>query len=340
MGVEQIADWSRGMMAAGRPGDTPVVIVSRCSWPDQQVASSTLAMCAADAGRQGWRSPAMLLVGEAVAAAAAGPLGGQQVIVTRPAGQEGELVAAIRAVGGQPVHVPVIQIADPPSWAPLDAALGRLDTYDWIVLASGNGVRGLVTRLRASGRDGRALASARLAAIGPATQRALEEAGFICDLVPDDHRSEGLLAAFAGEPRGCRFLLVRAAAGRAAGHHVDEVAAYASEPIPQLDRATALATSAGDSGWITVTSGAIAESAARLFGGRMREWRIASLSPVISAVLRRFGLEPAVEAAEPSVAALVAAIIRHEQRSGTGPAHRPQPPQAAASSSAAPGRTG
>ena len=351
MGIEQIAAWSRGVMAAGRSGDTPVVIVSRCSWPDQRVATSTLAMCASDAERQRWRSPAVLIVGEVVAAAAAGPLAGRRVIVTRPAGQEEELVSKIRAVGGQPLHVPVIRIVEPPSWTPLDAALGRLDTYDWIVLASMNGVRGLVARLRAAGRDGRALGTARLAAIGPATQRALEEAGFVCDLVPADHRSEGLLAALSGAAAGSRFLLVRAAAGRdllprglrAAGHHVDEVAAYASEPIAGLDDEAAAALAAGEGGWITVTSGAIAESAARLFGSRMREWRIASLSSVTSAVLRRFGLEPAVEAAEPSVAELVAAIVRQEQRSGAGPAgspHQPQPPQAAASSSAAAGRSG
>lgn len=355
MGIEQIAAWSRGMIAAGRPADTPVVIVSRCSWPDQSVATATLATCAADAQRQGWRSPAMLIVGEVVAAAAAGPLAGRRVIVTRPAGQEGELVTLIRAVGGQPLHVPVIGIVDPPSWEPLDRALERLGTYDWIVLASANGVRGLLARLRAAGLDGRALGSARLAAIGPATQRALEEAGYVCDLVPADHRSEGLLAALAAEPVGSRFLLVRAAAGRDvlprglvdAGHHVDEVAAYASEPVANLDEATALAVAAptGVGGWITVTSGAIAESAARLFGVRMRDWRIASLSPVTSAAVRRFGLEPAVEAAEPSAAALVAAIVQHEARAEASPAGEPSgsphhlwPPQAAAPSSATAGR--
>ena len=55
MGVEQIGEWSRQLMAAGRPRNTPVTLVSRCSWPDQQVATTTLDACAAEAGRQGWR---------------------------------------------------------------------------------------------------------------------------------------------------------------------------------------------------------------------------------------------------------------------------------------------
>jgi hypothetical protein len=52
----------------------------------------------------------------------------------------------------------------------------------------------------------------------------------------------------------------------------------------------------GPGAWITVTSGALVEAAVRLFGDRLRGWRIASISPVTSATLRRFGLEPAAEA--------------------------------------------
>ena len=323
MGVEQLPAWSSAMLAAGRPPETPLAVVSRCAWPDQRLATSTLGDCVASARREGWRSPAVLIVGPLAAAATRrGPLAGCPVIVTRPAGQDGELADAIRASGGEPIPIPVIQIVEPPSWAPLDAAIGRLDTYDWIVLTSANGVRGFVSRLRAAGRDGRSLGTARLAAIGPATRRALEEAGFVCDLMPAEYRSEGLLRAFAEQPPGGRFLLVRAAAGRdllpqglrAAGHEVDEVAAYASEPRERLAEAEAgclPAESDAAPPWITITSGAIAEAAARLFGDRMRRLRIASLSPVTTAALRRFGLEPAVEADEATVGGLVAAICRH-----------------------------
>jgi uroporphyrinogen III methyltransferase/synthase len=66
----------------------------------------------------------------------------------------------------------------------------------------------------------------------------------------------------------------------------------------------------GPGAWITVTSGAIAEAAVRLFGDRLRRWRIASISPVTSAALRRFGLEPAAEATEATTASLVEAIRR------------------------------
>jgi uroporphyrinogen-III synthase len=77
---------------------------------------------------------------------------------------------------------------------------------------------------------------------------------------------------------------------------------------------------------VTVTSGAIAEAAIRLFGPwiRARSWRIASLSPVTSAAVRRFGLEPTVEATAATVSELVAAIVRHEQSRSDQSAGSPQ----------------
>jgi uroporphyrinogen III methyltransferase/synthase len=321
MGVEQAPRWSQALLAAGKPADTPVTVVSRCSWPDQRIATSTLGTCADDFVRAGWQSPAVVIVGEAVQAAAVtpGPLSGRRVLVTRPAGQEDDVAALVRAAGGECLAVPVIRVDDPPSWQPLDEAIRRADTYDWIVFASVNGVRGFTARLRAAGLDARALGTARIAAIGPATHRGLAAAGFACDLVPATFRSEGLAEAFAAMPTGGRFLLVRADRGRdvlrreleGGGHHVDEVAAYVSRPVETLDAATRSILDRGID-WVTVTSASIAEAAAHLFGERMGAWKIASISPVTSTALVRAGLRPTVEADQATIESLVAAICRWE----------------------------
>jgi uroporphyrinogen III methyltransferase/synthase len=100
MGVEQAARWSRQLVAAGKSPDTPVTVVSRCSWPDQRVGITTLARCAADFLRHGWLSPAVVIVG-AAGVVEAGPLGGELVLVTRPMGQETEIVTAVRSAGGE-----------------------------------------------------------------------------------------------------------------------------------------------------------------------------------------------------------------------------------------------
>lgn len=327
MGVEQAARWARALLAAGKPADTPVTVVSRCSWPGERIAAGTLAECAAGLEQAGWQSPAVVIVGAAARPAATGPLAGRRVLLTRPAGQGDELAALVRAAGGQCLHVPVIEIDDPPSWQPLDEALATADTYDWIVLASANGARALAARLRAAGRDARLLGTARIAAIGPATRRAVEAAGLACDLEPAEFRSEGLADAFAAMPRGGRFLLVRADKGRdvlrrrleEAGHHVDEVVAYVSRPLEAID-STALAAIDAGVDWVTVTSSSIAEAAIRLFGPRMHRWRIASISPVTSAALARAGIAATVEATEATAAGLVEAMGRWEAASAARPA--------------------
>lgn len=335
MGVEQVERWSNGLLAAGKPADTPVAIVSHCTWPDQRIAVSTLAGCAADFERHAWPSPAVVIVGDVAqsidrkraVSADRGPLAGRRVINTRPLGQGDDLDALVRAAGGSCLRVPAIRIGPPASWEPLDAAIRQADRFDWIVFASANGVRGFIDRLRQAGLDGRALGTARVAAIGPATREALDRAGFACDLVPDQFRSEGITTALVDSPVPTRFLLVRANRGRdlmrreleARGHVVQEVPAYASEPVDGLDTATTAVIDREPVDWVTVTSSLIAESTVRLFGARLRRWRVASLSPITSATLRRHGVEPTVEAAAAVADSLVAAMADWEI------AHAPPP---------------
>ena len=53
----------------------------------------------------------------------------------------------------------------------LDAALDRIAEFSWIIFTSVNGVRHFARRLREKGLDSRALAHAKIAAIGPVTRK-------------------------------------------------------------------------------------------------------------------------------------------------------------------------
>jgi len=325
MGLDQARTWAGALLAAGRPPSTPVTVVSRVGWPDQHVDSSDLAGCAAGILDERCAPPAIVLVAMTAEPAPPGPLAGQTILVTRPAGQSGDLVQALAEQGGTAIALPLVTIGPPPDPAAFDTALRRADGYDWIVFVSTNAVAAFRDRLRALGCDGRSLGTARIAAIGSATRAALEDAGWRCDLQPDDERSEGLLATLAGSVRGGRFLLLRADAGRdvlreglrRAGHHVDEVAAYRAVPLEALPPGIAAGIDPHGIDWVTVTSGRIAEAACRLLGPQLRRCRVASISPVTSAVLRGHGIEPAAEADRPTTASLVGAIVT-AVRNGTG----------------------
>lgn len=337
MGVEQADAWSRGLIAAGKSADTPVTVVSRCSWPDQQIAVTTLGACAADFDRCGWPSPAVVIVGEVsqpteqllhkssahpTRAHDHRPLAGQRVLLTRPSGQAEELSARIHSLGGECLHVPTIQIEPPLSLEPLDRAIGLADTFDWIVFASANGVRAFVERMRTAGLDGRSLGTARLAAIGPATHGAIAQAGLTCNLTPALFRSEGIVDALGHSMRGGRFLLVRADHGRDLmrrklqwlGHHVTEVVAYRSVAVEALDPKSLAAIDSRGIDWVILTSSLNAEASARLFTNRMRCWKIASISPVTSAAIATCQLTTTAEALEATSQGLVDAIVHYEKR--------------------------
>ncbi len=99
-----------------------------------------------------------------------------RIVVTRPEGQEGDLVARLERLGHDVIHCPLIAI-EPLGDSPIDVS-----GYDWIVVTSANGARELLRR--ASGT------MPQTAAIGAATAEALGRA----DLVPAVATQEGLLA--------------------------------------------------------------------------------------------------------------------------------------------------
>lgn len=330
MGVEQSPHWSEAFLRAGRPADTPVTLVSRCSWADQRIVSTTLADCAEAIRRAALPAPAIAIVGSHPAGRPVvnrRPLAGSRLLIARPAGQGAELIEAISRRGGETVHLPLIEIGPSPEPAAVEAAIASAWSFDWIVFASVNGVRAFHSYLRNTGRDARALGTARLAAIGPATRAALEACGLSCDLTPDCYRSEGVLEAIGDSvPRG-RFLLVRADRGRdllrqeleARGHEVDQVAAYSSQPVLTLDSEAQRTLRRFPCDWIVLTSSSMATAAVRLFGDQLHRWKIASISPVTSATLITAGFPPTVEADEATTTSLLTAIeAHHESSAGTG----------------------
>lgn len=321
MGVTTAAEWSHALVDAGKPADTPVAIVRRCSWPDQQTLRGTLGTLGAVVEEHRLRPPAIIIVGDVLAwDQAAGwfthrPLWGKRVLVTRPADQADAARDLLEELGAQVLVQPAIEILPPANWHEVDARLARLADYDWLVFSSANGVRFFLDRLEALGGDLRRLGPLKLAAIGPGTAEALVYYRLKADLVPAEYRAEALADALLTAGAG-RVLLVRASRGREvlaeqlsdAGVDVEQVVAYRNQDVEQSDAEIAAALTDGGIDWITVTSSAIARSLVRLYGPLLGRARLASISPVTSQTLRELGLEPAAEATEFTIAGLVRAI--------------------------------
>jgi uroporphyrinogen III methyltransferase/synthase len=319
MGVRQLSSITRQLIAGGRAPAEPAAVIQRGTLPDQRVVSATLETIAEAAAAARVRAPAISLFGPVAALRDElawfedRPLAGVTIAVTRARAQASALASRLRRLGAAAIETPSIRIA------PIDGPAPELDRYDLVCLTSPNGVRLLFERLAAEGRDARALAGARVAAIGPGTAAALREHGVIADVVPERFVAEGLVDALAKVPV-TRALIARAAeardvlpeALRARGAAVDVVALYetVAEPMGADQRA---AVAAAD--YVTFTS----SSTVRFFFESVGEGlpgstRLVSIGPVTTRALREHGREPDVEAARHDIDGLVDALVTDADR--------------------------
>lgn len=134
------------------------------------------------------------------------------VLVTRPAGQAQALGDGLRATGFTPLYLPTLAIesADP---AIAVAALRAALPCDLAIFISANAVQHALPVIAAAGG---LPAGCPVAAVGPASARALQAAGFADALTPDARfDSEGLLALpQLNQAAGQRVVIFRGQGGR------------------------------------------------------------------------------------------------------------------------------
>jgi uroporphyrinogen-III synthase len=248
------------------------------------------------------------------------------VLVGRARHQAGTLSAELRKLGADVLEIPFIEIRKPRSFRPLDRALKNLNTYDWLILTSVNGVDAMWARLKRLGLDishrGNEVGP-RVAAIGPATKKAIEQRGQKVDVMPREYVAESVVHSLKSRVKGKRVLLVRAKVARdviprelrKAGAHVDVVEAYETV-IPEHSRRRLQATLKK---WttrpeiVTFTSSSTVRNFVELLGGEKKARsldgiQLASIGPVTTATLRDFGLRADIAARDFTIPGLVAAI--------------------------------
>ena len=253
------------------------------------------------------------------------PLAGRRIAITRPREQADALARRLEALGARVLLLPAIRIAPIEDTSPLDAAIARLGAYDWLVFTSVNGVRAFGGRLAATGRRWDDRGPAQVAAIGPATARALERAGVPVTLTPDEYVAEGILEGL-GMVAGQRLLLARADIARRAlaeglrlrGAEVDEVAAYRTIPLPVAPELIAQAFSDQRVDAITFTSSSTAlgllqglAAVGREPAEALRGVALAAIGPITAATLREHDLEPAIVAEEYTIPGLTTALVAY-----------------------------
>jgi uroporphyrinogen-III synthase len=261
-------------------------------------------------------------------------LSGLRVLVGRARHQAGALSSELRKLGADVLEIPFIQIRPPRSFKALDAALKNLGTYDWLILTSVNGVDAMWERLTKLRITKKSLKHLKIAAIGPATKKAIEKRSVRVHVVPDEYVAESVVRSLRKQVKGKRVLLVRAKVARdvipkelrKAGAVVDVFEAYETV-VPASSRArlqAALKNPNRRPDVITFTSSSTAKNFVQLLGSagrsrndqrpsKLKEVSLASIGPVTSGTLRELKLWVDIEAREYTIPGLVQAIVTNKR---------------------------
>ena len=309
MGVANLPHITAELIANGRPADTPAAVI-----------------------RWGLKPPAIFIVGEVVKLRgklqwfdklSQKPFFGKTVLVTRARSQASKLTACLEELGARIIEKPAIAIAAPDDgYAAVDAAIAKLDSYQWLIFTSTNGVERFMQRLFAAGKDVRALGYAKVAAIGQTTAKKLQSYGIRADVVPQEFRAEGILESLKGKlPPHAKILLPRAAVAREIlpenlreqGAEVDVVPVYQTvmaETSVEERANLREELENGEIDFVTFTSSSTVVNLVKLLGGiePLKGVKTACIGPVTAETARKHGIEPAIVASRYTIEGLVEAM--------------------------------
>ena len=327
MGVQTLPRIVDALRSGGLSGDTPAAVVQWGTHPHQRTATATLATICDTIAREKLSAPVITIIGDVVALRDdiawfdRRPLFGKRVVVTRARSQAASISERLTAAGATVIEMPAtrIELLNP---APLRAALGRMKQFSWIAFTSQNAVRIFWEQLRTVGLDARALAGAKLAAVGPATAEALLGYGLAVDVAPDRFVAEALLDVLRGrrDIGGARVLYATAEGARETlqlglqelGAVVERVNLYRS--VLDGTGAEELRSRLFDEGadLVTFTSASSVTNFIDAVGrDAARKAPAASIGPVTTQAARAAGLDVVVEASDSTIPGLVNAVVEY-----------------------------
>ncbi|MGO9477486.1 MAG: uroporphyrinogen-III C-methyltransferase [Limisphaerales bacterium] len=331
MGTEKLDGWTKSLIQHGLSPKTPVAMIRWGTTGQQKTIAGTLATIAGIAAEKKMSSPVLTVIGDVVKLRGKlnwferRPLFGRRVVVTRARGQARDFSQKLAELGADVLEVPTIKFTQPKETDAIVDALLELNSYDWLVFTSVNGVTAFFDIFFRRFQDLRDIGGVRIAAVGPATAAKLRELHLQVDLTPDEALGEKIAAAFEKFQtiENLKICLLRAEVANPdlpkaleeLGAIVDDIAVYktVAETEDPADAGKTLLESGAD--WITFTSGSTVEHFhARFDLPKLRkqfpQLKLASIGPETSKAIRALGLEPALEAREHTTDGLISALLK------------------------------
>ncbi len=331
MGMDNLDEWTRSLITNGLPKETPVAMIHCGTTGRQKSVAGTLATIARLAAQEKIGPPAITILGEVVTLRSklnwfeSKPLFGQRIVITRRREQAGNFAARLAELGADVLEVPTIKLTHPTERDAIIDCLLELNSYDWIVFTSANGVTAFFDLFFKRFQDLRDLGGARIAAVGPATAAKLRELHLQVDLQPEEFIGSKIAAAFKKyqDIDNVKIALLRAEVAnrelpdalQELGAIVDDIAIYKTVPETE-DRTGATARLLAEGAdWVTFTSSSTVEHFHTRFdlprlAKQFPQLKLASIGPETTKAITRLGLKPTLEAKEHTTDGLLAALLK------------------------------
>lgn len=328
MGIKNLPYITEQLIKHGRSKDTPVAVIRWGTTTRQKTVTGTLGTIVQMA--KDIRPPAITIVGEVVKLRdqlnwfEKKPLFGKTIVVTRSREQASEFADQLYEYGAQVIEFPTIEIAKPDTIQPLDEAINNIQSYNWLVFTSINGVDSFFQRLFELGKDIRDLKGLKLCAIGPATESGIEKYHIKVDCRPPKFVAESVVEELRKVTpiKGEKFLLPRADIARSflpeelqkLGGKVTDLVAYKTVMAQPKDINLVDKMKNGEVDIVTFTSSStvrnfiqiIGEQNISLLDGRVR---FASIGPITTQTAEEMGLHVTIKSDEYTIPGLVNAIL-------------------------------
>jgi uroporphyrinogen III methyltransferase/synthase len=228
-------------------------------------------------------------------------------------------------LGARVYECPTINIVPQEDCTELDRAIASLYGFHWLIFTSVNAVKYFFDRLAALGLDTREIGACRVCAVGPKTAAALLPFGVRADLVPDDYKAEGVIAAFrAIDVKGKRFLFPRGDKARdvipgglaGLGGEVVAPVAYRNVIPEGLPEYLLAALEERRIDCISFTSSSTVENLGAMLGENrllhlLEGVAVAAIGPVTARTCHELGLAVQIEPREYTLAALTEEMVRY-----------------------------
>jgi uroporphyrinogen III methyltransferase/synthase len=331
MGMDNLADWTNALIARGMAAETPVAVIQHGTLGKQKSVAGTLATIAPLAAREKISPPAIIIVGDVVKLREKLnwfenlPLFGQRIVVTRSRVQAAKFSHKLSRLGADVLEIPAVKGEDPDNKDDFIDALLALNSYDWLVFTSVNGVATFFEFFFRRFHDLRDLGGAKIAAVGPATAAKLRELHLQVDLMPDEFIGRKIAEAMAKHSsiENVKICLLRAQnanrdlpdALEELGAIVDDIGLYKTVAETEDFFGATENFLAHGADWLTFTSGSTVEFFHARFDlpallKKFPQMKLASIGPETSKAIRALKLEPAIEAKEHTTDGMIASLLK------------------------------